>query len=143
MPIHKMSFEDGVFFTKLVGYANHIDARRWFKALDACNMNNDAAIVAVVDMLDVDRISPTLADLCEIALADQNILNIAIIINNTMTVHNPQIIETLKSLSGVHFFSSSQMAMTFARSQVCPTIFPYSGQTMMNLAAVRCLNYMT
>jgi hypothetical protein len=135
MPIDQMSFDEGVFFSKQVGYVDHVDARRWAKALVNYAQNSDGSTIAVIDMLSVDRLCPTVVEVCEMALDQGNVLGIVVVTNLSMTPRNARVLEKLKALQGVRMFSTVEKALNYAQLQLHPTIVPYSNSNMMIFVA--------
>ena len=134
MPIHEMSFDEGIFLTKQVGYVDHADIRMWANALGNYARNSDVAIMAVVDMLDVDRLCPTMIDVCAALLNTTHVLGLVVVTNAAMTPRNARLLGELKALPGVCLFSTLDKAITFAHSQLHPSIVPYSDQCLMRFA---------
>jgi len=135
MPIHRMSFDDGVFFAKQVGYVDHVDVRMWANALRHRAQNNDMPIMAVIDILDADRLCPTMITTFQVALEAANVLGIALVAGDPMTPRDSQILGQLKTSRHVRVFSSLDKAMNFARSRLHPSIAPCSNQNLMRFAA--------
>jgi hypothetical protein len=135
MAIEQMSFNDGVFFSKQVGYVDHVDVRLWFNALNNHACNSGLSIVVVVDMLDVDRLCPTIIDALELARTNPNLLGIAMVTADSMTSRNALVLEELKKMPDVRLFSSVEKALNYAQSQLHPTIVPYSNSNMMTFVA--------
>jgi anti-anti-sigma regulatory factor len=132
MPIHAMSFDEGVFFTKQVGYIDHVDASTWVDALSTCAQKSEGPVIAVVEMLEVDRISPTITDVCAIVLDNTNVLGIAVVTSVSMTPRNAPVLDELKALAGVRLFSTEDKALSYARAQLHPSIVPYSNSNLIS-----------
>jgi hypothetical protein len=125
-----------IFFSKQVGYVDHVDARTWVDTLVTCVRNKDTSVIAVVDMLTVDRLCPTVVVVCKVALDQGNVLGIVVVTNISMTPRNARVLDELKALSGVRLFSTVEKALQYAQSQLHPTIAPYSNSSMMTFSAI-------
>jgi hypothetical protein len=136
MAIEQMSFNDGIFFSKQVGYVDYVDVRLWFNALNNHACNSGLSIVVVVDMLDVDRLCPTITDALELARNNPNLLGVAMVTADSMISRNARVLDELKALPGVRLFSSVEKALQYAQSQLHPTIVPYSNSNMMTFSAI-------
>ncbi len=86
VPIHKMSFDDGMFFARQVGYIDYVDARMWANALGNHAENSGEPIMAVVDMLEVDRLCPTVIEVFETVLDKANVLGIVLVTGASIPV---------------------------------------------------------
>ena len=133
MPIHEMSFAENIFFTRQVGYIDHIDVSTWADTLATHAQQSDVPIMAVVTMLEVDRLCPTIIDVCARVLKMTNVLGIGVVTGNSMTPRDSRILGQLKTLPGVHLFPTLDRALRFARSQSQPSITPLSNSSMMRL----------
>jgi hypothetical protein len=129
MPIETMSYDGNLFFTRMVGYADHIDIRRWGKALRKHADSSLTPTVAIVDLLEVTRICPTILAVCEMVSADRDVSGVWLVVGAATTVNNLQIIEALRMLPGIFVVSSVEKAMQAARSQLLPRPFSVGSAT--------------
>lgn len=136
MPIHNMSFDDGVFFARQVGYVDQVDGRMWGSALKKWSKTSDTPIVAIVDMQDVERLCPTLVKAFSNVLASGNIVGIAVITSDLMTSRNDRVLSKLDNLDGVRVFSAVGDGYTFARMRLNPSIGYGSGAAVYAFAAI-------
>jgi hypothetical protein len=133
MPIHRMSFENGLFFAQHVGYLDHIDVSTWADALSCHAQNSEVPVMAVVDMLGVDRVCPTMPQVVTTLLQMSNVLGIALVTSDLMTSRNAPVFDELKALPGVRLFSTMDKALTYSKARLHPSIAPFSNQNLMRL----------
>lgn len=136
MPIHKMNLDNGVFFTKQVGYLDHVDARMWANALKKYAKSSDVPIMAVVDMTEVDRLCPTVLKEFTTALQTSNVLGISLITGDVMASRKAPIIGKLGELPGVRFFPTVDEARRYAQARLRPSVGSYTASSVRLFAAV-------
>src|SRR5690606_27115527 len=110
MPIHRMNFENGIFAAKQVGYFDNLDGRMWANALHTHAKNDLLPLVAVVDIVEVSRICPTLVKTLTEVSKLPNLNGIAFILDPSMTSQHARIIEKLSEIPNLRFFQSSEDA---------------------------------
>lgn len=113
MPIHRMTVEDGVFLAKTVGYLDNMDGRTWSNAL-----HKNAPQVAIIDLLDVDRICPTVVKIVADASRAPNLRTIMLVVSSTMSSQTARVVEKLAENANVRAFSTVEEAKRMARFQV-------------------------
>lgn len=118
MPIHKMHYEEGVFSAKTVGYLDNVDGRMWSNALKNYAKNDMLSMVAVIDMVEVNRICPTVIKAVAEGVRISNLNAIAIIMDSSMASQNARMIEKLTELPNVRVFYSYEDARRYVRSRL-------------------------
>lgn len=127
MPIHNMAFDSGLFIARQVGYVDDVDARMWGSALKKHARGADGAIIALIDMREVERLVPTLTKVFSTALALPNLMGIIVVASDQMSSRNARVMGNLCDHSSVRVFSTMDEAMAFARTQLRPIIGPAAG----------------
>lgn len=118
MPIHKMQFDDGVFYAKQVGYFDNVDARMWVSALKKYAANSPVPVVAVTDITEVDRLCPTVLKLLSDVLNTPNVSSIAIATGTCSTSQTTRVLRQLSELNGVRVFCSIDEARRYAAAKL-------------------------
>lgn len=118
MPLHKMSLEGDVFFAKAVGYLDNMDGRMWANALQNHVGGHLLPMAAIIDMIEVDRICPTVTKIVAESIKLSNLRGIAIVVNPTMASQNTRVIDKLSEMSGVSMFSSMEDARRYANNRL-------------------------
>ena len=90
-----MTIDGSVFFARMTGYVDRVDASTWADMLVTCAQNRDVSIMAVVDMLEVDRLCPTMVQMCEITLDQANVLGLVVVTGAAMTPRNARVLDEL------------------------------------------------
>ncbi len=114
MPIHKMHLEDGVFFAKPVGYLDNVDARMWVNALRTHAEKSAMPITAVVDMLEVSRICPTVPQLFATAASHPNIRMIVLATGDSISAQKARVIDQISQIQDVRVASGVDDARKLA-----------------------------
>lgn len=122
MPIHKMSFEGGIFSAKTVGYLDNVDGRMWSNALKKHAKDDMYPLSAVVDMVEVNRICPTVIKAITETARIPNIGAIAIVIDSSMSSQNVRTIEKLADLPNVRIFFSFEEARRYAGNRLTASV---------------------
>jgi hypothetical protein len=105
MPIHKMHFEDGVFASKSVGYLDNVDARMWANALRTHADNSPFPITAVLDVLEVNRICPTVTQILTTALTNPNVRMVVLATGGSISAQKARVIDQLSQIPGLRVAS--------------------------------------
>ncbi|GAB4326604.1 MAG: hypothetical protein Kow00117_13860 [Phototrophicales bacterium] len=129
MPIHNMHFESGVFFTRAVGYVDDVDLRLWATSLKHHTKKSDSPVVALVDLREADRLSPTMLKILVSTLQSGNVLAIGLITSDTMNSRNASIISKIGALQGLRMFTNIDDGYVFARQQLQPSAGFYPAQS--------------
>jgi hypothetical protein len=115
MPIHKMTFEGNTFNAKAVGYFDNMELRLWANAL---NNHANTPIVAVLDMVEVSRLCPTVTKIFTEAFKNPNMRGIALVISDSMASQNMRVIDKLGEISGLRVFMTDEEAHRFASARL-------------------------
>jgi hypothetical protein len=122
MPIHKMSCDDGIFSAKTVGYVDNVDGRMWSNALKNYAKIDMYVLSAVIDMVEVNRICPTVIKAIAEAARIPNIGAIALVIDSSMSSQNARAVEKLADLPNVRVFFSFEEARRYANSRLTASV---------------------
>lgn len=123
MPIHRMTFEDQCFTAKAVGYFDNTELRLWANALNNHAESQSLPIVAVVDMVEVNRLCPTVTKIFTEAFKNPKMKGIALVMSDSMASQNMRVIDKLSDIPGVRVFATQEEAQRFARSRLStPTV---------------------
>lgn len=114
MPIHKMQFEDGVFTAKSVGYMDNVDARMWANALRTHAEGSPFPITAVLDVLEVSRICPTVTQILTTALDNPNIRMVVLATGSSISAQKARVIDQLCQLQGLRIAAEVEDARRLA-----------------------------
>jgi hypothetical protein len=117
MPIHKMQFEDGVFAAKSVGYLDNVDARMWANALRTHAENSPFPITAVLDILEVSRICPTVTQILTTALNNPNVRMVVLATGTSISAQKAKIIDQLCQLQSLRIAADVEDARRLAGVQ--------------------------
>jgi hypothetical protein len=118
MPIHKMTLEGDVFVARAVGYLDNMDAKLWANALQNHAGNSLLPIAAVMDMVEVNRLCPTVTKIFSEISRNPNMRAVAIVISDSMASQNARVIDKLGEIPGVRVFPTHEEANRFARSRL-------------------------
>lgn len=138
MPIHKMNYDDGIFSAKTVGYVDNVDGRMWSNALRNYAKNDMYVLSAVIDMVEVNRICPTVIKAIAEAARIPNIGAIAIVIDSSMSSQNVRVIEKLADLSNVRVFFSFEDARRYAGSRLTASV---GSSAFAGMSVARAFSY--
>lgn len=118
MPIHQMNYENGVFFAKQVGYLDNVDVRMWANALSNHAQDASTPVVAVVDMVEVNRICSTMPRIITDLLTAARIRGVVLVIGDSASSQTTRIISKLSDLGRVCVFPTFDEARRFAGSKL-------------------------
>lgn len=118
MPIHKMSYEDGVFIAKAVGYFDNVDGRMWATALRNHAKNDYLPLAAVIDIAEVNRICPTVIKTITDSMRISNFSGIGLVVDSSMASINARALEKLIELPNVRIFYTREEAYRYARNRL-------------------------
>lgn len=122
MPIHRMSFDNGIFQSKNVGYFDNLDGRMWANALKKHATNDLLPLVAIIDIVEVNRICPTLVKIMGDVAKTPNLNAIAFIVDPSMTSQHSRVIDKLSDIPNLRFFSNYEDAYRFAKGRLQVTV---------------------
>jgi len=117
MPIHKMNYEDGVFYTQTTGYFDNVDARMWLKAFQNYAAASDSPIIGVIDVRDAERLCSTIPKLLNDVLPHGNILNLVV----TMGGSQSRTLDKIVQMNKVKVVFTAEDAHRFAQTNVRPS----------------------
>lgn len=120
MPIHTMNFNDGVFFTKTVGYVDNVDGRMWGKALKQHARTSEFPIVAVMDLTGADRLCSTLPRVLADVINEGNLAGVVLVVSGTLTSQQMRVFEKISRLDRVRAFDHIDEANGYAASLLNP-----------------------
>jgi anti-anti-sigma regulatory factor len=118
MPIHKMQFQDGVFYAKQVGYVDDTDFRMWLTALRKYAKNSDQPIMAVMDISEVDRMAATAPKLLADALSSANVRGLAIAAGGLMSSQMSRVMGAIGEMNGVRVFNAVDDARRYVEGRL-------------------------
>jgi hypothetical protein len=131
MPIHKMSLEGDVFVTRAVGYMDNLDGKMWANALHNHADTHMFPIAAIIDMVEVNRLCPTVTKVINETIKASSIRGIGIVISDMMVSQNARMIDKLSEIPGVRIFATHADAERFAISRLnAPAAFGRGGVTV-------------
>jgi hypothetical protein len=133
MPIHKMTLEGNTFIAKAVGYFDNMELRLWANAL---NNHADTPVAAVLDMVEVSRLCPTVTKIFIEAFKNPNMKAITIVMSDSMASQNMRVIDKLGEISGVRIFSTLEEAQRFTKARLTapPVKAGWNGATVSSFA---------
>lgn len=117
MPIHKMHYEDGVFYTQTTGYFDNTDARMWLKAFQNYAAASDSPIIGVIDVRDAERLCSTIPKLLKDVLPHGNILHLVV----TMGGSQSRTLDKIVQMNKVKVVFTAEDAQRFAQTNVRPS----------------------
>jgi len=117
MPIHRMTLEEGVFNAKAVGYFDSVDGRMWANALRN-QARGGQALVAVVDIVEVNRICPTILKAVAEVTRLTNFNGLALVIDPSRCSQITRVLDKLGELPDVRVFFSHEDAERYARGRL-------------------------
>ncbi len=85
MPITNYECHDRVFFAKETGFVTTEEAYVWVEKLESCASQNQQPIVALVDALEVTRISPVAYQVFSKASFTENVVGVVVATNAVIT----------------------------------------------------------
>lgn len=135
MPIHKMTREDGVFYSKQVGYIDNVDVRMWANALGNYAKTSDRSVIALLDLTEADRLCPTVVKTFPKILQTTELVGITIIVADQMASRNATVLNKLSDMANVRIFNDPDAARQFSIAQLNPTFGLYNMQSVSVFAA--------
>lgn len=142
MPIHRMYLEADVFVAKTVGYLDNLDAKMWANALRNHADTSVHPLNAVVDMVEVSRLCPTVIKILSELIKTQSTDKIGIVISESMASQNARVIDKLGEINGIRIFATYEDAYRFVQFSGAPaTAACGAGNfSMFNFSTVGTLN---
>ncbi|GAB4522562.1 MAG: hypothetical protein OHK0046_35250 [Anaerolineae bacterium] len=128
MPIHKMTLEDGIFFSKQVGYIDNVDIRMWANALTNYANSSDRPIMALVDLIEVERLCPSILKVLGKVLLTADLFGVVMVVSDQMASRNASVLGKLSELDNVRIFDNLEEAQRFVKAQLNPTFGMYHKQ---------------
>lgn len=118
MPIHKMTFKEGIFFAHQVGYVNSVDLQMWANALNKYARSTPHSLVAIIDLREAERVCPTVLKVITGVLGTGNLIGITIVVGDNMASRNERILSKLGGVAGVTVLSSVKDAYALASTRL-------------------------
>jgi hypothetical protein len=113
-----MTLESDLFVAKAVGYLDNTDLKLWSNALNNHASGNLFPIAAVVDMVEVNRLCPTVSKIIAEVVKNPNMRGVAVVISDSMMSQNARIIDKLGDIPGVRVFPTQEEAYRFAKARL-------------------------
>ncbi len=133
MPIHKMSLEGEIFTTRSVGYMDNSDGKMWANALRNHAADYRFPVPVVIDMVEVDRLCPTIPRVIQEALKNGDTSAVGIVISDSMASQNARAISKLSEIPGVRVFATAEDAHRFVLTR--PAAISKGGWNTMTVTA--------
>ncbi len=128
MPIHTMSFNEGVFHARTVGYVDNVDGRMWGSAFKQYARSSDVPIVAVMDLTDADRLCSTLPRVLSDVLSEVNIAGVILVVSGALASQNMRVFDKIDRMDGVRAVGDINTATTYANGLINPGFGMYTAQ---------------
>jgi hypothetical protein len=113
-----MSLEGEVFFTRAVGYMDNLDGKMWANALHNHAETRLLPIAAIIDMVEVNRLCPTVTKTINEIIKTASIRAVGIVISDSMISQNARMIDKLGEIPGVRIFATYEDAERFASARL-------------------------
>ncbi len=136
MPVHKMALDGSVFFAKQVGYIDSVDLRLWANALENYAKSNDRPLIALIDLVEVDRLCPTVIKVFTTLMKSPNVIGISIVTGESMASRNAAVMRKISEMRNVRIFNSMVEAQHFSKERANPQFGMF---TLESAALMRAL----
>lgn len=113
-----MSLEGDVFFTRAVGYMDNLDGKMWANALQNHAETRLLPIAAIIDMVEVNRLCPTVTRTISEIVKSTSIRAVGIVISDVMISQNARVIDKLGEIPGVRIFATYEDAERFTTARL-------------------------